>query len=560
MSEKRENGRYSVDTTRSLIQDDKKKAKGKGITFRPYTEGMRARLEKVEQWREEIKRSSNERLFERLRSMGKLTARERIDRLFDQGTFYEVSIFAESQIKVMDMDKYRTPADGVICGFGEVGGRKVCAYATDYMVMAGSTGEGHAIKIRNITRMAGEMRVPIIAFIDSAGGRLNEAQAVLRPHSEIYYLQSIYSGVIPQISIICGGCAAGQAYSPLLTDFVIMTRNAGSMWLGGPRATAAVTTSEDITDIGGADYHMKYSGQCHIAADSDEQAVEIIKRLLSYLPDSCEERPRQVKATDDPGRREEKLLDILPVDPRRSYDMHDIIELIVDNGDFLEIQEDYAKNSIVGFCRFDGRTTGLVAGNPSYIAGCMEPDSCDKYTRFITFCDCFNIPLVYLVDMPALLVGDEWERVGIIRHGTKLLYTTNTTTVPRIAIIIRKAYGGTLPIFAMKPFSADFVYVWPTGETCIMGPDPAIAIIYNREIASLSTSEERLAFAEKKKREYFNLYGDPLETGKNMRYDFFDDIIDPRSTREVIVRSLALAEGKTPMVTLPRRKHGNRPV
>lgn len=558
--EEKEEKRYSVETTKDVIKEKKKAAKGSGITFKPYVEDIRTRLAKVEEKRSRIKQPANEKLYQRLRAIGKWTARERIESLFDEGTFSEVGLFAESQIKEMGMDKYATPADGVVCGYGEVNGRPVCAYASDYTVLAGSTGEGHSIKIKNITRMAGEMKVPLVAFIDSAGARLNEAAPCLRAFCEIFWLQSIYSGVIPQISVVCGGCAAGQAYSPVLTDFVIMTRNAASMWLGGPRATAAITAVEDISETGGADYHMKYSGQCHFAVDDDREAIGVVKKLLSYLPLNCDEKPPYIKPVDDPYRQEEKLLDILPKDPRRSYDMHEIVQLIVDHGEFLEVQKDYAKNAIVGFCRFDGYVCGLVAGNPAYIAGCMEPDSCDKYTRFITFCDCFNIPLVYLVDMPAILVGDEWERKGVIRHGTKLLHTTCTTTVPRVTILIRKSYGGTTPIFCAKPFSTDFVYVWPTGELCPMGADGAIAIIYDREIRSLPTSEERLAFAEAKKKEYFDIYVDPLSTGANMRYDLFDDIIDPRRTREVIIKALRMAEKKSSLVPVPKKKHGNRPV
>ena len=560
MGQEKEEKRYSVDTTKEIIEEKKKAAKGKGITFRPYVEDIRTRLAKVEEKRANIRQPASEKLYLRLRKMGKMTARERVEALFDEGTFNEMSTFAESQVKEMGMDKYATPADGVICGFGEVDGRPVCAYATDYMVLAGSSGEGHTIKIKNITRMAGEMGVPIVALIDSAGARLNEAQPCFRPYAEIFWLQSIYSGVVPQISIVCGGCAAGQAYSPLLTDFIIMTRNAASMWLGGPRATAATTTAEDISEIGGADYHMRYSGSCHFAVDDDREAIEVTKELLSYLPSNCREMPPALEPTDDPCRQEEKLLDILPKDPRRSYDMHEIVQLVVDNGKFLEVQKDYAKNAIVGFCRFNGQVCGVVAGNPAYIAGCMEPDSCDKYTRFITFCDCFNIPLVYLVDMPALLVGDEWERKGVIRHGTKLLHTTCTTTVARVTVVVRKAYGGTTPIFCAKPFSTDFVYVWPAGEMCPMGADGAVAIIYDREVKSLPTSEERLAFAEAKKKEYFDMYVDPLATGANMRYDLFDDIIDPRRTREVIINALKLAKNKMPLVPIPQRKHSNRPV
>lgn len=551
---------FGVETTKDLLKAKKKAAKGGGLSFKPYVEDVRTRLVKVEEKREQIKKPASEKLCKRLRDQNKWTARERMGNFFDRGIFTEYSIFAESQIKDMGMDKYATPADGVVCGTGEVNGRMVCAYATDYTVLAGSSGEGHMLKVRNITKMAGEMGLPIVAFIDSAGARLSEAQPCFRPYAEIFWLQSIYSGVIPQISIICGGCAAGQAYSPLLTDFVIMDRNpATRMWLGGPRATAATTTSEDITEIGSADYHMRYTGSCDFAVDDEREANEVAKKLLSYLPSNCREEPPYIEPTDDPKRQEEKLLDILPKDPRRSYDMHEVIRLITDNGEFLEVKSDYAKSAIVGFCRFDGRVCGMIAGNSAYIAGCIEPDSCDKYTRFITFCDAFNIPLVYLVDMPAILVGDEWERKGNIRHGTKLLHTTCTTTVPTVSILVRKAYGGTTVIFCAKPYVADFVFVWPTGEHTAMGADGAVSIVYNREIAALP-SEERLAFAEAKKVEYFNNYTDPLTTGANMRYDLFDDIIDPRRTREVIINSLKVAKNKIPLVSLPKKKHGNRPV
>lgn len=551
---------YSIDTVKEVIQEKKRMAKGQGITFRPYVEDLSSRLAKVEEKKAKLKEPADERLYQRLRSMGKWTARERIGALFDEGTFTEIGIFAESQIKGMGMEKYSTPADGVVCGFGKVDGRPVCAYATDYTVLAGSSGEGHMIKIKNITRMAGEMRVPLVGFIDSSGARLHEAQPCVRPYTETFWLQSLFSGVVPQIAVVCGGCAAGQAYSPLLTDFIIMTRNTANMWLGGPRATAAVTTAEDVSQVGSADYHMKYSGSCHFVAEDDRDAIEILKKLLSYLPSNNEEQPPQVVSTDDPHRREEQLLSVLPRDPRRSYDMHEIIFLIVDNGEFFEVQKGFAKNAIVGFCRFDGKVCGIAAGNPAYLAGSMEPDSCDKYARFITFCDCFNIPLVYLVDTPAILVGDEWERRGAIRHGAKLLHITCTTTVPRVTVVVRKSYGGTTPIFCAKPYSTDVVYAWPTAEVCPMGPDGAVAIMYDQEIKSLPTSNERLAFAEAKKKEYFDLYVDPLVVATNMRYDLFDDIIDPRRTREAIINALTLLRDKRPLVPLPGKKRGNPPL
>ena len=551
----------SIDTTKEITGLAKKKAKGKGITFQPYTQDLRTRLAQVEEKRRKITTTpGNEKLLAKHRERGKLTARERLDLLFDDGTFVEHGVFAESQIKDMGMDKYYTPADGVVAGYGEVDGRTVCGYATDYTVLAGSGGEGHQSKIADTTELAGKMRVPIIGLIDSAGARLGEAAACLKGWYRTYWLQSNLSGVIPQVTIICGGCAAGQAYSPLLTDFIIMDRNEGTnMWLGGPRATAAVTSAEDISAIGGADYHMRISGSCHFAVDTDKDAIETAKEILSYIPSNNEEEPPHIETKDDPCRHEEALLDILPADPRRSYDMHDIISLIVDDGKFVEVQEDYSQSSIVGFARFDGYSCGIYAGNPAYISGCLAPDPCDKVTRFVIFCDAFNIPIIYLVDTPAITVGEEWERAGNIRHCTKLLNATMTATVPKIGILIRKAYGGTLPIFLAKPFSADFVYSWPSGEYAPMGPDGAVAIIYDRQIRELPTSEERLAFAEAKKREYFDLQVDVLRIASNLRWDYIDDIIEPRHTREVIIKALRFAKNKRTREHFPR-KRGNPPV
>ena len=561
--DKTQQGKWSIDTTKEVVAAKKKASRGKGggISFRPYVEDIRTRLAKVEEKRVKIMKMGDERLLAKQKERGNLTARERIALFFDEGTFVEHGAFGESQIHGMGMEEYHTPADGVICGFGLVHGRSVCAYATDYSVLAGSSGEGHQIKIANITKLAGASMVPIVGFIDSSGARLHEAAPCLKGYFDTFWLQSNYSGVIPQITVVCGGCAAGQAYSPLLTDFVIMTRTKGTnMWLGGPRATAALT-QEDISAIGGADYHMKHSGSCHYAADDDKEAISIVKKILSYLPSSWEEQPPHVPAEDDPLRKEQKLLEILPDDPRRTYDMHDIIKLIVDDGDFMELMAGYAQSAIVGFCRFNGHPCGIYAGNPAYIAGCLEPNSCDKVTRFITFCDCFNIPMVYLVDTPAITVGDDWERLGVIRHATKLLHTTNCATIPRVCILVRKAYGGTLPIFCAKPHAADFVYVWPTSEHAPMGADGAVAVMYDRKIKELPTTEERLAFAEKKKKEYFDEYVDPIKTAANLRWDFFDDIIDPRKTRETIINAFRLGRTiKNRVSPRPKRKQGNRPV
>ncbi len=539
---------------------EKRKPSKRGVSFRPYIEDLKSRFRTVEKKRDQIMKMGSEKLLNKLRERGNITARDRIMLFFDESTFVEHGAFGESQIKGMGMEEYQTPADGVITGFGEVNGRRVCAYATDYSVLAGSSGEGHQIKIANAIKMAAEFQVPIVGFIDSSGARLHEAAPCLPGYYDTFWLQSNYSGVIPQITVLCGGCAAGQAYSPLLTDFIIMTRTKGTrMWLGGPRATAALT-QEDTSEIGGADYHMKYSGSCHYVAEDDQEAIEAVKSILSYCPDNWEEQPPYKSSTDSPNRSEKKLFEILPADPRRTYDMHDIINLIIDDGRFFEIMDNYARSAIVGFCHFNGHACGIYAGNPAYLAGCLEPDSCDKVARFITFCDCFNIPLVYLIDTPAITVGDDWERKGVIRHATKLLHTTNCATVPRICILVRKAYGGTLPIFCAKPHAADFVYVWPTGEYAPMGADGAIAIMYDRKIKELP-QEDRMEYANVKKKEYFDQYVDPIKSAANLRWDFFDDIIDPSKTREVIIKALKMGKSLKKRVSpRPNRKQGNRPV
>ena len=562
MAEEKEKEReFGVDTIKQLVEEKKKAAKGRGITFKPYTEDVRTRTAMVEGKRQKIiTEPASERLVAKARSVGKLLARERLALLFDEGTFNEYAIWAESQYKVMGMEKRKTPTDATICGFGKINGRTVGAWVTDYTVMAGSMGEGSTIKMANTLRMAAQWRVPAVFLIDSAGGRMEEATPCLRGVCEFYYYQSIYSGVIPQISLICGGCAAGQAYCPALTDFILFSRKGGNMWLGGPRATMGVTTAEDISEIGTGDYHMKYSGEADYVVDSDEEAIEAIKKLLSYLPSNCDEKPPYIPPTDDPNRREERLLDILPADPRRTYDMHEIIDLVVDKGSFFEIKEGWAQSTIVGFCRFNGQVCGIVAGNPSYIAGCLSPDTCDKEVRFLTTCESFNVPVVFLIDHPALLVGDEWEKKGIIRHGTKLLHTTNCLTVPKVTVLVRKAYGGAIPFYHYAPYATDICFAWPTAEMGIMGPDPAMSIIYDKQIKELPTSEERLAFAEEKKKEYFNAYVDVLTSADNMKFDQFYDIIDPRNTRPIIISFLEFLKNKK--VERPKRRvnMGNRPV
>lgn len=488
---------------------------------------------------------------------GKMTARERLDRLFDPGTFVELAQLARSQIQEFGMHVRETPADGVVTGHGRVNGREVCVYATDFTVLAGSAGETHSAKIAAVIELAGRMRVPVIGLLDSAGARLHEGSALSRPFNRIFINQSIYSGVVPQIQVLLGPCAAGQGYSPMLSDFLIMTERTAYMWLGGPRLTRAAT-GEDIDDqvVGSALSNMR-CGQCDLIADNDDDAIALAKRLLSYLPSNCDENPPFV-ATDDPStRREERLLNILPDSPRLTYDMHEIIELVVDRGSFLDLKDQFAPNIITGLCRLGGHVVGLIANNPDEMGGVMENDCSDKYMRLLVFCNAFNIPIVTLVDTPGFVVGREWEDKGILRHGAKLLYGYACATVPKISVMIRRSYGGGNVVMGSKTMGADFSFAWPTAEISIMGPESAAAVIWSEELKKAKTSEAHAALLEDRCATYREKYIDIFSLAENYRYDFVDDIIDPRDTRAVLIRALEALRHKH--VELPRRKHGNPP-
>jgi acetyl-CoA carboxylase carboxyltransferase component len=463
---------------------------------------------------------------------GKLTARERIDRFFDPGSFVELASLARSQHLDFGMHVRDTPADGVVIGHGRVNGRETCAYATDFTILAGSAGEAHSAKIAAIVELAGRLRVPVVGLLDSAGARLHEGSALSRPFNRIFINQSIYSGVVPQIQVLMGPCAAGQGYSPMLSDFLIMTERTAYMWLGGPRLTQAAT-GENIDDriVGSALSNMR-AGQCDFIAADDDAALALAKTLLSYLPQHGDEAPPFLATDDPPGRRDEGLLDVLPDSPRLTYD-------------------------ITGLARLGGMVVGIIANNPDEMGGVMENDCSDKYMRLMTFCDAFNIPIITLVDTPGFVVGRDWEDKGILRHGAKLLYGYACATVPKISVIIRRAYGGGNVVMGSKTMGADFSFAWPTAEISIMGPESAAAVIWADELKKAKTSDAHAALLEERCREYRYKYINIMSLAENFRYDFVDDVIDPRDTRAVLIRSLqALAHKR---VELPKRKHGNPP-
>lgn len=514
-------------------------------------------LERLRERKERIARMGGEEAVAKQHGKGKLTARERVGLLFDEGTFTELGGMVTSRHSDFGMRERDTPADGVVTGYGDIAGRRTCCYATDFTILAGSAGESHAAKIAAIIGLAGKMRVPVIGMLDSAGARLHEGSALSRPFNQIFIQQSIYSGVIPQIQVLLGPCAAGQGYSPMLSDFLVMTRKTAYMWLGGPRLTRAAT-SQDIDDsiVGSAEANMA-NGQCDLIADDDEHAIALAKRLLAYLPQHCERRPPQLDTDDPSDRRDEELLRVLPDSPRMTYDMHEIVERVVDRDSFLELKDEYAPNIITGFCRLGGRPVGLIANNPEEMGGVMESDCSDKYMRLMTFCDAFNLPIVTLVDTPGFVVGREWESQGILRHGAKLLYGYACATVPKVSVIIRRSYGGGNVVMGSKTVGADFSFAWPTAEISIMGPESAAAIIWADDLKQAEDDDEKKKLLEERCQRYRDTFIDIFSLAENHRYDFVDDIIDPRDTRRVLIDALdALVDKK---VEMPARKHGNPP-
>ncbi|MEW5913620.1 MAG: acyl-CoA carboxylase subunit beta [Thermodesulfobacteriota bacterium] len=515
-------------------------------------------LRELAERKAEIRQMGGPEQVAKQHARGKMTARERIAHLFDPGSFTELGMFVRSQIKDFKMQERSTPADGVIIGHGKIKGRDVCVYATDFTVLAGSAGESHSKKIADIIGLAGKLNIPVVGLLDSAGARLHEGTALSRPFNEIFINQSQYSGVIPQIQVLLGPCAAGQGYSPMLSDFLIMVRGTSWMWLGGPRLTKSIVKEDLDAEIGSADFCMRYSGQCDFVADNDQQALDMVIQLLGYIPQNWRQLPPEVPCDDPVDRREESLLEVLPEDRRFTYDIHEIIEKVVDRDSFFEVKRDFATNIVTGFCRLDGKVIGLIANNPDELGGVLENDSSDKYYRFMRFCDAFNIPLLTIMDTPAFVVGHEWEKYGILRHGAKLLYAYSCATVPKISLIVRRAYGGGNVVMGSKTLGADFSFVWPTAEISIMGPESAASIIWSQDLEKAKESPELSKLLEEKRLEYHEQYINPFKLAENYRYNFIDDIIDPRDTRSVLIRAFAAARGKK--VSLPERKHGNPPI
>ncbi len=483
---------------------------------------------------------------------GKLTARERINLLMDVGSFEEIGILVTHRTKDFGMADQIINGDGVVTGYGTIDGRLVYVFAQDFTVFGGSLSETHAEKICKIMDMAMKVGAPLIGLNDSGGARIQEGVRSLGGYADIFYRNVMASGVIPQISAIMGPCAGGAVYSPAMTDFTIMVENSSYMFVTGPNVVKTVT-NEEVTseELGGASTHSTKSGVTHLTAGNDLDCIKKIKQLLSYLPQNCEEKP--VKEDIELGTEiREELESIVPENANKPYDMHEVIKGIIDADSFFEIHKNYADNILVGFARLGGRSIGIVANQPMSLAGCLDVNSSKKAARFTRFCDCFNIPLLVIVDVPGFLPGTDQEWNAIITNGAKLLYALSEATVPRVSLITRKAYGGAYDVMNSKHIGSDMNYAWPSAEIAVMGAKGASEIIFRKEILA---SDDPEATLKEKEQEYADLFANPYSAAQR---GFIDEVILPKNTRRKLIKAFSMLENKA--VSLPKKKHGNIPL
>ncbi len=520
---------------------------------------VRPEIQKLREMREKAKLGGGLEAIEKQHKKGKLTARERIDLLVDPGTFVEIDMFVTHRATEFGMDKRKALGDGVVTGFAKINGRKVFVIAQDFTFMGGSLGEMHAAKIVKALKTALSVGVPVVFLNDSGGARIQEGVDSLKGYGDIFYMNVMASGVIPQITAIMGPCAGGAVYSPALMDFIIMVKKTSYMYITGPKVVkAAIGEEVDHFQLGGAEVHATRSGMAHFLAEDDKHAIEIIKKLLSYLPSNNMEDPPRIDTGDDPERRDYELDDIVPSDPNKPYDMYNIINRVVDKDTFFEVHSMWAKNAIVGFARLNGHVVGVIANNPAYMAGVLDIDSSDKIARFVRFCDAFNIPLLTFVDVPGYLPGTRQEHGGIIRHGAKVLYAYSEATVPKLTVIVRKAYGGAYIAMSSRHLGADYVVAWPTAEIAVMGAEGAAEIIFRKQLAQAKTPEERQELLEKLAKEYREKLANPYVAASR---GYIDDVIEPNETRPKLVKALELLLTKREVrVRVPPKKHGNIPL
>ncbi len=518
-----------------------------------YMERYKRIIEELKKRNELALKGGGEERIEKQHAAGKLTARERLEILLDKDTFREVDRLRVHDCVDFGMDKKKFYGDAVVTGFGKIDGRDVAVFSQDFTVFGGTLSKVFAEKVCKIMDLAMEVGIPIIGLNDSGGARIQEGVASLGGYAEIFLRNTLASGVIPQISVIMGPCAGGAVYSPALTDFIIMTEKTSFMFITGPEVIKAVTREEvTMEKLGGADTHTQVSGVAHFKGKDDKDSLMITRKLLSYLPLNYKEKPPRIEVNDDPKRKTPQIKEMLPDDPRKSYDMLPIIEEVVDKGTFFEVQKDWAKNIIIGFARMNGEVVGIVANQPKYLAGCLDINASIKGARFVRFLDCFNIPIITFVDVPGFLPGTAQEYGGIIRHGAKLLYAYCEATVPKITIIVRKAYGGAYDVMSSKHIRGDFNFAYPTAEIAVMGAEGAVNIIFKKEIESAENKEE---MREKLVSEYEEKFNNPFKAAE---LGYIDEIIMFEDTREKIIWALELLKNKK--LKNPPKKHGNIPL
>lgn len=514
------------------------------------------KVKKLIDLRVEAKQGGGQKRIAKQREKGKLTARERIELLLDEGSFEEFDMFVTHRCTNFGMEETKYLGDGVVTGYGTIDGRLVYVFSQDFTVFGGSLSETFAQKICKVMDAAMKAGAPVIGINDSGGARIQEGVASLAGYAEIFQRNIMASGLIPQISAIFGPCAGGAVYSPALTDFIIMSKDTSYMFVTGPKVVKTVT-GEVVSEeqLGGAMVHGSKSGVTHFVAEDEQEGILLIRKLLSYLPQNNLEEAPLVTCDDPIDRLEDFLNEIIPENPNKPYDVKDVIYAIVDNGEFMEVHRYYAPNMVVGFARFNGTSVGIVANQPAYLAGVLDINASRKAARFVRFCDAFNIPVVTLEDVPGFLPGTAQEYAGIIVHGAKLLYAYGEATVPKITVILRKAYGGAYCVMSSKHLRGDINYAWPTAEIAVMGPKGAIEVLKHKEIKAITDPEARAEFVSRAEEEYKNEFANPYLAAK---YGYIDDIIEPRNTRFRIIRALqALATKKD---VNPPKKHSNLPL
>ncbi|KAB2338437.1 methylmalonyl-CoA carboxyltransferase [Cytobacillus depressus] len=502
--------------------------------------------------RREIELGGGDDRIAKQHEKGKLTARERIELLVDPGTFVELNPFIEHRCTDFGLSEQKGPGDGVVTGYGKVNDRPIFLFSQDFTVFGGALGEMHAKKIANVMDLAAKNGAPFVGLNDSGGARIQEGVVSLDGYGHIFYRNSIYSGVIPQISVIMGPCAGGAVYSPAITDFVFMVEKTSQMFITGPKVIETVT-GEQISseDLGGANVHNTISGNAHFKGKNEQEIIEQVRHLLSYLPQNNSEKPPMINTADEEDYRPD-LTDVIPFDTVRPYDVRNVIEQVVDQGSFMEIHQDFAKNIVVGLARIKGEVVGLVCNQPKFMAGGLDIDSSDKAARFIRFCDSFNIPLITFEDVTGFFPGVKQEHGGIIRHGAKILYAYSEATVPKLTVILRKAFGGAYVALNSKAIGADLVFAWPNAEVAVMGAQGAANIIFAKDIQN---SDDPEATRAQKIEEYREKFANPYVAASR---GMVDDVIDPRETRIKLIQALEMLRNK--QESRPKKKHGNIPL